>query len=72
MEYENYAERIKPLKNFNTFKKPKADSKDVVRISVKKGQMLTHKIKKMNFRSLTTNVFTFQMLWFLFHLDIFL
>ena len=45
MEYENYPERIKPLKNFNTFKNPKADSKDVVRISVKKGQTLTHKIK---------------------------
>ena len=36
MEYENYAERIKPLFNFNTYKKPKADVKDVVRISVKK------------------------------------
>ena len=42
MEYENYAERIKPLKNFNTLKKIKSDSKDVVRISVKKGQTLTH------------------------------
>ena len=24
MEYKNYAERIKPLLNFNTYKKPKA------------------------------------------------
>ena len=36
MEYENYAERIKPLINFKTYKKPKPDIKDVVRISVKK------------------------------------
>ena len=36
MEYENYAERIKPLIDFKTYKKPKPDIKDVVRISVKK------------------------------------
>ena len=46
MEYENFAERIKPLNNFKTYKKLKADSKDVVRISVKKGEMTTHKVKK--------------------------
>ena len=49
MEYKNYAERIKPLLNFNTYKKPKADIKDVVRISVKKGEMTTHTIKKSKF-----------------------
>ena len=27
MEYEKYAERIKPLFDFNTFQKPKHDSK---------------------------------------------
>ena len=36
MEHENYADRIKPLINFKTYKKPKPDRKDVVRISVKK------------------------------------
>ena len=36
MEYENYADRIKPLIDFKTYKKPKPDIKDVVRISVKK------------------------------------
>ena len=46
MEYENFAERIKPLNNFKTYKKLKADSKDVVRISVKKGEMTTQKVKK--------------------------
>ena len=48
IEYKNYAERIKPLFNFNTYKKTKADVKDIVRISVKKGEMTTHKIKKKN------------------------
>ena len=33
MNYENFAERIKPLYDFNTYKKPKAN---LVRISVKK------------------------------------
>ena len=49
IEYKNYAERIKPLFNFNTYKKTKADVKDIVRISVKKGEMTTHKIKKKTF-----------------------
>ena len=48
MEYNNYADRIKPLLNFETYKKSKADVKHVVRISVKKGKMTTHKIKKKN------------------------
>ena len=46
MDYENFAERIKPLNNFKTYKKLKAESKDVVRISVKKGEMTTHKVNK--------------------------
>ena len=44
MEYDNYAERIKPLFHFNTYKMPKPDVKNVVRISVKKGEMTTHMI----------------------------
>ena len=48
MEYNNYADRIKPLLNFETYKKSKADVTHVVRISVKKGKMTTHKIKKKN------------------------
>ena len=52
MDYEIYIERISPLINFETYKKPKADIKDVVRISVQKGEMTTHKIKaKINFCS---------------------
>ena len=38
MDFKNYAERIKPLYNFESFKKPKKDSKSVIRISVKKGE----------------------------------
>ena len=36
MDFENYAERIKPLYDFQSYKKPKADNKNIVRISVKK------------------------------------
>ena len=59
MDYENYAERIKPLINFDTYKKPKVDVKDVVRISVKKGEMTTHKVKKSKFSQLNDKHFYF-------------
>ena len=59
MDYENYAERIKPLIDFKTYKKPKADIKDVVRISVKKGEMTTYKIKKSKFSQLNDKRFYF-------------
>ena len=52
MEYEKYSERIKPLFDFKTYKKPKPDMKDVVRISVKKGEMTPHKIRKTKFSQL--------------------
>ena len=56
MDYENYAKRIKPLIDFKTYKKPKADIKDV-RISVKKGEMTTYKIKKSKFSQLNEKRF---------------
>ena len=59
MNYENFAERIKPLYDFNTYKKPKADSKNLVRISVKKGEMITHTIKKNKFSQLNSKRFYF-------------
>ena len=59
MNYENFAERIKPLYDFNTYKKPKADSKNLVRISVKKGEMTTHTIKKNKFAQLNNKRFYF-------------
>ena len=49
MEYGNYAERIQPFFDFETYKKPKFDAKEVVRISVKKGEITTHKIIKTKF-----------------------
>ena len=59
MEYENYAERIKPLFDFKTYKKSKKDMKDVVRTSVKKGEMTTHKITKTKFSQLNDKRFYF-------------
>ena len=49
MEYENYAERVKPIIDFKSCQKPKADIKSVTRISVKKGEMTTHLTKKNKF-----------------------
>ena len=59
MEYENYAERIKPLFDFKTYKKPKLDMKELVRISVKKGEMTRHKITKTKFSQLNDKRFHF-------------
>ena len=59
MEYNNYAERIKPLFDFNTYKMPKPDVKNVVRISVKKGEMTTHMIKKNKFSQFNNKRFYF-------------
>ena len=60
MEYENYAERIKPLYDFKTYKKPKVDAKNMVRISVKKGEMTTHMIRKNKFSQLNNKRFIYQ------------
>ena len=59
MEYENYAERIKPIIGFKTYQKPKADIKSVARISVKKGEMTTYLIKKNKFSKLSDKRFYF-------------
>ena len=59
MEFKNYAERIKSIKEFDKFLKSKNNSKDVVRISLKKGEMLTHKIKKNKFSQLNDKRFCF-------------
>ena len=59
MDYQNYAERIKPLIDFETYKKPKTDIKDIMRISVKKGEMTTHKIKMSKFYQLNNKRFYF-------------
>ena len=59
MDYENYSERIKPLFDFETYQKPKLDTKQVVRIFVKKGEMTTHKITKTKFSQLNDRRFYF-------------
>ena len=59
MNFENFAERIKQLYDFDTFFKPKKDTKPVVRISLKKGEMTTHKIVKTKFSQLNDKRFYF-------------
>ena len=51
IDYDNYAERIKPLFE--------PDMKDVVRISVRKGKMTTYKIRKTKFSQLNDKRFYF-------------
>ena len=70
MEYENYAEQIKPIIDFKSYQKPKADRKSVARISVKKGEMTTHLVRKNKFHNIMINDFIFQMLLFHFLLVI--
>ena len=59
MDYKNFAERIKPLCHFDTYVKPKADTKSFVRISVKKGEMTTYRITKSKFLQLNDKTFYF-------------
>ena len=59
MEYANYAKRIKPLFNFESYQKPKNEEKPVIRISVKKGELTTHKIMKSKFSQLNDKRFYF-------------
>ena len=59
MDYDNFVERIKPLFHFDTYVKPKADTKSVVRISVKKGEMTTYGITKSKFSQLNDKRFYF-------------
>ena len=59
MDYDNFAERIKPLFHFDTYIKPKADTKSIVRISVKKGEMNTYRITKSKFSQLNDKRFYF-------------
>ena len=47
MNYENYAERIKPLYDFESFSKPETERKNVVRF------------KRLSFRESTTRDFIF-------------
>ena len=59
MDYENFAERIKPLFHFDTYVKLKVDTKQVVRISVKKREMTTYRKTKSKFSQLNDTRFYF-------------
>ena len=59
MNYENYAERIKPLYEFEHFKKPKTERKKVVRFTVKKGDMTTTQVEKKKFSQINDKRFYF-------------
>ena len=72
MEYGNYAERIKPLIDFNTYKKPKVDVKSIGRISVKKGEMTARMIRKNKFLQLNNKRFYFPNAVFQYRSDIYL
>ena len=48
MDYEDFAERIKPLFDFDSYVEPKKDIKPVVRISVKKGEIIKTKFSQLN------------------------
>ena len=50
MDFENYAERIKCLKNFDTFEHPKNEYKQVTRFMIKKGEMVTTSVVEKNKR----------------------
>lgn len=59
MDYEHYAERIKSLKNFETFEQLKNEYKQVMRFAVKKGDMVTTSIAKTKFSQLNDKSFYF-------------
>ena len=59
MNYENYAERIKPLYDFKSFEKPKTEKKKVVRFTVKKGDMATTQVEKKRFSQINDKRFYF-------------
>ena len=59
MEYENYAGRIKPIIDFKSYQKPKAEIKSVTSISIKKGEITTHLTKKNKFSQLNDKWFYF-------------
>ena len=57
IDYEHYAERIKSLKNFETFEQPKNEYKQIMRFAVKKGDMVTTNIVKTKFSQLNNKRF---------------
>ena len=59
MNYENYAERIKLLYDFESFEKRKTEKKKVARFTVKKGDMATTQVEKKKFSQINDKRFYF-------------
>ena len=59
MDFENYAERIKSLKNFENFQQPKNEYKQVTRFTVKKEDMVTTTVTKAKFFQIIDKRFYF-------------
>ena len=49
MDFENFANRIKSLVNFDTFEKCPIEYKEVSRLTVDKGKMVKKTVTKTNF-----------------------
>ena len=59
MGFENFANRIKPLANFDTFQKLPAEYKQVSRLTVDKGEMVKKTVTKTKFSELNDKRFYF-------------
>ena len=59
MGFENFANRIKPLINFDTFQKPPAEYKQVSKLTVDKGEMVKKTVTKTKFSELNDKRFYF-------------
>ena len=59
MGFENFANRIKPLVNFDTFQKLPAEYKQVSRLTVDKGEMVKKTVTKTKFSELNDKRFYF-------------
>ena len=57
MEFSNYTNSIKSLKNFDTFEKPAKEYKEVGQFIVKKGQMVMTSVTKTEFSHLNDKDF---------------
>ena len=59
MGVENFAQRIGSLVNFDTFKKPSADTKHVSRLTVAVGEMVKTSVAKNKFSQINDKRFYF-------------
>ena len=60
MDFENFANRIKSLVNFDTFEKPFVEFQQVARLTVQKGGMVKKIVMKTKFSQLNDNKFYFS------------